>query len=158
RGKGRFIVPIAAVLAGAGVLFVVSIIFLNRGAVYGARRDPLLTLLVVLVGALVLVQLFLFTNAWTPPPVYQQTLWEGVAVYRATAGPAAPGQEPRIEAYVVKPNSDDQLSDLDDLWNGDSPSATGLHMPKLVVCCALNIAGDELPPGRGAVSLTFESD
>lgn len=146
RGKGRWLVPLATFLIGPVLVTLIVVGVANGAAARGLFDDSLLIFWGCLAG-LLLAKLLVTSNFWSMHSFYRERLSEAFALKRAFDDDPTP---PVMHAECLPYRQPLQFSMLE-----PTPSP-GARLPRLIVCCTLNVADDLVPSGRRAASFTFE--
>lgn len=148
RGLGRFLLPIAARVAGPLILLVPFLRWTGNAAEAGFQGlgSLLAPDLLTWVGLLVLLAFFGHNVRWSLHPVYKEQL-SSAFVLRREREPHLEGD--RLVATEMPYEKPVLFSEL------DLPTEGPARMPELVVCAAVNVSDPVVPPGRGAASFTF---
>ena len=146
RLRARGLMLVLASLATAGLLLVPLLSSLEYSTTYGLRDGgdavPVaLALVVVLVMALAV-----HNRRYSLHHFYRERLNSAFALVRSRRGGSVVAEPIRFGEPLY-------FSDI-----GARLGAFGSRLPKLVVCCAVNLTSDEVPVGRFAESFTFEHD
>lgn len=151
KGLGRFLLPIAARVAGPLILLVPFLHWTRTAAEDGFQGlDSLLAPgLLVWVGLLVLLAFFGHNVRWSLHPVYKEQLSSAFVLRRERERTAQGDRRVATEMPYEKPVLFSQL---------DMPADGPAHMPALVVCAAVNVSDPVVPPGRGSASFTFTGE
>lgn len=135
--------------AGAGLLLVPLLSSLEYAARHGLQTGWDLAWLLAAVAVVVLMGVRVHNRRYSMHLFYRERLNSAFAIKRfrdagtgrVVAGPV-PYDEPLHFSRIGR-----MLAEKD-----------GPRLPKLVVCCAVNVTSDEVPVGRFAESFTFEHD
>jgi Patatin-like phospholipase len=147
RLRARGLMMVLASLAAAGLLFVPLLTSLEYSIRHGLRSaDDVLPV----VAALIIV------------------LYMAVRVHNRLYSLHQFYRERLNSAFALVRTRDDQGRAIADPISYDKPlyfseigkrlATSGCRLPKLIVCCAVNLTSDEVPVGRFAESFTFEHD
>jgi patatin-like phospholipase len=131
-------------LAGAGLLLVPLLSSLDYSARHGMRSVGDVVVAGIALGVIVLMGVFVHSRRYSLHLFYRERLNSAFALRRVRDA------KRRIIAESIP--YDQKLS-----FSGIGADA-GDRMPKLVVCCAVNLTTDEVPAGRFAESFTFTHD
>ncbi len=153
RGVVTWVLRLAAWLAVPVLLGVPALAWtdqLETASGWGAILLAVAASLVFLVGVMGVLTP---NQRWSLHPLYRERLSTVFAVRRRrVASPRGTGVSALLTAEPVPYEQPILFSQAaDDLPAGDVPR----HMPELVVCAAINVSDDEVPPGRAAGSFTF---
>jgi len=145
RLRARRSMLVLASLASAGLLLVPLLSSLEYSARHGLRSvDQVLTV----AGAL-LVVLFMairvHNRRYSLHQFYRERLSSAFALERTTC-------DGRVAAEPIGYDEPLLFSRI------GKPAGHGRRLPKLIVCCSVNLTSDEVPVGRFAESFTFEHD
>jgi hypothetical protein len=164
RLRAHRLMRFLAAVAGAGLLLVPLLSSLEHSADHGLRssRD-----LAGAAGALVVMLVMAVTvhnRRYSLHLLYRERLNSAFALWRdrepEQADADKPRHGPRLAAEPIPYDRQIMFSEVGrkaadpDRRAADPEGA----MPKLVVCCAVNLTTDEVPSGRFAESFTFEHD
>lgn len=146
RLRARGLMLVLASLATAGLLLVPLLSSLEYSTTYGLRDGgDLLPVALALVVVLVMA-LAVHNRRYSLHHFYRERLNSAFALVRSRRGGTVAAEPIRLDEPLY-------LSDI-----GGRLRACGSRLPKLVVCCAVNLTSDEVPVGRFAESFTFEDD
>ncbi|MDP8928412.1 MAG: hypothetical protein M3O70_07500 [Actinomycetota bacterium] len=146
RGLGRFLLPFATQVAGPLILLVPFLMILNAATRAGINSWRSLLWVAGPVALLLIQSVFGRNVRWSLHPYYREQLSTVFAVRRTRIEDGLDVEELPYEQPVL-------FSQLE-MPGSSSPA----HMPKLVVCAAVNISDPEVPPGRSAASFTFTGE
>lgn len=146
RLRARRLMMVLSSLAGAGLLLVPVLSSLDIAARRGIQ-SPADVVWPGVAGVLLLVMAVMVHNRrYSMHLFYRERLNSAFALLRTRKG----------EQTVAEPigfSSPIYFSEL-----GGKLAKNGRRLPKLIVCCAVNLTSDEVPVGRFAESFTFAHD
>jgi hypothetical protein len=151
RFRARRLMLVLSSLAGAGLLLVPLLSALDHAIRYGLRSPadligPAAALLVVLIMAV-----WVHNRRYSMHLFYRERLNSAFAL-RRTRRPG-PGGGEQVIAEPIGYAEPLYFSEV-----GAKLEGNGRRLPKLIVCCAVNLTMHEVPVGRFAASFTFEHD
>jgi hypothetical protein len=145
RLRARRLMLVLASLASAGLLLVPLLSALEYSARHGLTSA---TDVLPVAGALLIVvfmAIVVHNRRYSLHHFYRERLNSAFALERTRS-------QGRVTAEPI--GYDEQLffSEI------GKPAVDGRRLPKLIVCCSVNLTSDEVPVGRFAESFTFEHD
>jgi hypothetical protein len=144
RWVRRVLLALSAV-AGAGLLLVPLLSALEFAARLGVRSPVDLVVAGAAAVVVVLMGLFVHNRRYSLHLLYRERLNSAFALWRRRRSSTG-----HVVAEPIPYNETLAFSEIGRLAAG--------RMPKLVVCCAVNLTTDEVPAGRFAESFTFTHD
>lgn len=148
RFRARRLMLVLSSLAGAGLLLVPLLSSLD----YSIRQDgPTYTDVLIVAGALVCVlvlALRVHNRHYSMHLLYRERLNSAFALRRT---------RDRAGRIIAQPIGYGERLYFSKIGTANPPDRAG-RLPKLIVCCAVNLTSDEVPAGRFAASFTFEHD
>lgn len=144
RFRARRLMLVLASLAAAGLIMVPLLSSLEHSTREGVRSPLDAVGLVVCVVVVLGMAVFVHNRRYSMHLFYRERLNSAFALQRAK------DERGRVVAVPIHYN--------EKLYFTDLAPAEGARVPKLVVCCAVNVTTDDVPVGRYAESFTFERD
>jgi hypothetical protein len=146
RFRARGLMLVLASLATAGLLLVPLLSSLEYSTAYGLRDGGDLLPVVLALVVVLFMALAVHNRRYSLHHFYRERLNGAFALVRTRRG----------DSVVAEPICFDEPLYFSDI--GGRLQACGSRLPKLIVCCAVNLTSDEVPVGRFAESFTFEHD
>jgi hypothetical protein len=145
RGRARRLMMGLSSVAGAGLLLVPLLSSLEYSARVGVRSPADLLGAAAALVVVGLMGVFVHNRRYSQHLFYRERLNSAFALWRRR----------RSTGHVVaEPIPYDEKLAFTEV----GARLDGVRMPKLVVCCAVNLTTDEVPSGRFAESFTFTHD
>jgi hypothetical protein len=131
-------------VSGAGLLLIPLLSSLDYSATQGMRSVGDVVTAGIALAVIVLMGVFVHSRRYSLHLFYRERLNSAFALRRVrkATGP-----------IIAEPIPYDQTLSFSGIG-----AKAGARMPKLVVCCAVNLTTDEVPAGRFAESFTFTHD
>jgi len=144
RIRALRVMLVLASLAAAGLLFVPLLSSLEYATRHGMRSTADVLWVVVPVAIVLVMGVAVHNRRYSMHLFYRERLNSAFALKRRN-------EDGRIQAEPIR--YDKRL-----YFSGLRKPPAGVRLPKLVVCCAVNLTTDDVPVGRFAESFTFERD
>jgi hypothetical protein len=135
-------------VAGAGLLLVPLLSSLEYSTRHGLRSPWDVAGATVALALILIMAVTVHNRRYSLHLLYRERLNSAFALRRRRPTPGGD--------VVAEPIPYDEPIRFSDV--GSKAAASGDRLPKLVVCCAVNLTSDEVPSGRFAESFTFEHD
>jgi len=146
RFRARRLMLVLASLAVAGLLLVPLLSSLEYSTEHGLRdRGDVLPVALALVVVLIMA-LAVHNRRYSLHQFYRERLNSAFALVRS-------GEGGEVVADPIRYDEPLYFSSI-----GRTLREGGSRLPKLIVCCSVNLTSDEVPVGRFAESFTFEHD
>ncbi|HEY0811755.1 MAG TPA: hypothetical protein VGE11_00620 [Pseudonocardia sp.] len=147
RPRMRWVMLVAAVLASAALLLVPLLTSLEYAARHGVGSAADVLVASAALVVLVFMAVKVHNRRYSMHLFYRERLNSAFAVRRRRDENGRPVAEPVPYTQRLP------FSEV-----GDRLSERGAQIPKLIVCCAVNVTSSEVPVGRFAESFTFTHD
>jgi hypothetical protein len=146
RFRARRLMLVLSSIAGGGLLLVPMLSSLDYATWYGLRSAGALTGPALALLVLLFMSIRVHNRRYSMHLFYRERLNSAFALRRTRRG----GQ---VVAEPIAPAEPLYFSEI-----GPKLEEQGRRLPKLIVCCAVNLTAHEVPVGRFAASFTFEHD
>jgi Patatin-like phospholipase len=146
-----------AAIGGSGMLVIPFLSSFEWATARGIHKlQDLMSAFVALI-LVILMAVFFHNRRYSMHLFYRERLSKifAVARFRGMVGAVPVNYLHKVRFSKVRENLRNQSHDR---ANGDGSSAEFPHVPKLVICCAVNVSAHDAPIGRNAGSFTFEVD
>jgi hypothetical protein len=147
RPRARWLVFVLAVLASGALLLVPLLSSLEYSARNGITSVWDVLGVLAALAVVLLMAIRVHNRRYSMHLFYRERLNSAFAVKRRTDKSGRPVAEPMPYTTPLP------FSEV-----GERLADRGARIPKLVVCCAVNVTSDEVPVGRFAESFTFTHD
>ena len=149
RWRARRLMLALAAVAGTGLLLVPLLASLDYAARRGVRSGWDVAWLVAAVLVVLLMAVKVHNRRYSMHLFYRERLNSAFAIRRF--------RDPGTDEVVAGPIHYQERLHFSEIGKMLAEQ-DGPRLPKLVVCCAVNVTSDEVPVGRFAESFTFEHD
>lgn len=148
RFRARRVMLVLSAAAGAGLLLVPLLSSIEYSARRGVRSWTDVVGLAAALLVVLLMAIKVHNRRYSMHLFYRERLSSAFALKRSR------GSDGRVAAAPLNYKQQLYFSDI-----GERIAAQpGVRLPKLVVCCAVNVTTRDVPVGRFAESFTFEHD
>jgi hypothetical protein len=146
RGRARRLMMGLSTVAGAGLLLVPLLSSLEHAARVGVRSPADLLSAAAALVVVALMGVFVHNRRYSQHLLYRERLNSAFALWRRERAGSG-----HVVAEPIPYSEELAFTEV-------GARLAGAPMPKLVVCCAVNLTTDEVPSGRFAESFTFTHD